>query len=194
LRATSTYHWLIIRQSFRNVLWGPVPSADKGMNIFYGLISKSDVWDSEYAQLTKTDQIGISIAYLDGCTKFIIAFEYIMLQHVSRLLYGFGLTRGQWSVLFAASYYLPVPRDQFIELAMIDADGEFQPHDISQALQECIARGWVTADGEGEASEQGKELRFLTSEPDEDGILLTPKGARLKNQVQKELLETVLLV
>lgn len=110
--------------------------------------------------------------------------------HDSRLLNRFGLTAAQWAVLFAASYYITVPQEQFIELTIRDSDGDLSEEEIETALPQCFAKKWVMSDSTERRN--SADLHYFGASYPDQGIILTDNGAALKNQVCAALLTTVL--
>ena len=103
--------------------------------------------------------------------------------HDMRVLRDFGIDKGEWAVLFAASYYEPIPWRRFLELAAWESDGAVTEAEISEALTRCIDKSWVMLSHDVPAL-------FASDEPEET-VVLTELGYQLKNSVFVAMMETV---
>jgi hypothetical protein len=103
-----------------------------------------------------------------------------------RVLTDLGVTSAQWAILFSASYYLPVPPAQFVDMARLDCDEEIPQEELAEALDQCLERGWL-----GVSDEERAALGDLSGvESSELGVVLTEEGRELKNHISEALLET----
>ena len=107
-----------------------------------------------------------------------------MQRHDHRVLREFGVTSAEWAVLFVASHFTPIGLDALTELALHEADGDATREDISHAVRECTARGWLV---------------FTQVESAEDGpggytVTLSGLGYEIKNSLVVALMESVELV
>jgi hypothetical protein len=103
-----------------------------------------------------------------------------------RVLRDFRIDAAEWTVLFAASYYEPIPWRRFLELAAWESDGEVSEHEVSEALTRCIDKNWV-------ALSNDEPALFASGEPEEN-VALTELGYQLKNSIVVAMIETVPLV
>jgi hypothetical protein len=103
-----------------------------------------------------------------------------------RVLRDFRIDAAEWAVLFAASFYEPIPWRRFLELAAWESDGEVSEQEASEALTRCIEKNWV-------ALSNDEPALFATGEPEET-VVLTELGYQLKNSIVVAMMETVPLV
>jgi hypothetical protein len=101
--------------------------------------------------------------------------------HDQRVLRDFGMDKCEWAVLFAASYYEPIPWRRFLELAAWESNGEVTEAEISEALTRCIDKNWVLLSHDVPAL-------FASDEPEET-VVLTELGYQLKNSVFVAMME-----
>lgn len=114
-----------------------------------------------------------------------------MSTHNHRVLSEFHLTPQQWAILFAASYFLPAPVDQFIVEAQLEADENFTVEELTRAFDECLSNGWIVRANETRTQEFAIELGSENALQPKEGIVLTEAGNKLKELVSHALLETV---
>ena len=114
-----------------------------------------------------------------------------MRQHSHRVLSEYRITPPQWAILFAASYYLPAPVDQFVIEAQLESEENFSTDELSTALDDCLRAGWICGADQTRIQEMSEDCEAFSIDHLENGIVLTDTGTVLKERVSQALLETV---
>lgn len=114
-----------------------------------------------------------------------------MRTHIHRVLSEHHLTPQQWAVLFAASYYLPAPLEQFIVEAQLEADENFAIDELTKAYEECQEKGWICIADKNRIREFAVEPGSDDADYSKQGVVLTEAGHELKEVVAHALVDTV---
>ena len=110
-----------------------------------------------------------------------------------RILAENGVTEAEWAILVTAGYYIPLPKQQFIQQAAWESrtgqpsrEGDITEQQAAAALESCLAKGWakLTECGheERERNVLGEFCGELCIYP-QDGVALTDQGHELNRRI-----------
>jgi hypothetical protein len=123
--------------------------------------------------------------------------EKPLAEHKSQILAANGVSSAEWAVLSSAAYYTPISRRRFIPQAAWESrcgrkprPGDLEEHEISTALDACLAKDWVMLTKQGHVERERGVLGEYTGDkfvyPDQ-GVVLTDSGHELHSRVAIEI-------
>lgn len=112
-------------------------------------------------------------------------------DHQERVIEEHGVTHSEWAVLITAGYYIPLPRDSFVQQAVWEVNNGDPYDDVNEAsvvraIDTCLTRNWIALTAEGHVERERNVLGVYTGASTtypRDGIVLTEDGHNIHNSI-----------